>query len=126
MPDGPNLRGSAPLHHIDSVHLRGEGADHHEHDDEEHNGDVASTDLESAPPQPVRRATDMIPAEERQWKDDIVGWDSKSDVRPWGENRSAAASETTDSRAILEACKSQSVVVPSQISHHHALRGVDE
>lgn len=82
-----------PLDHIDSVHQTNEQEQHFDEDDDEliviptgsnhhlngaasqaEKGQVKREGLENL----RRRKT--LPAEEREWKDDIILWDNKSDV----------------------------------------------
>lgn len=90
----PSFRGSRPLHHIDSVHLPPEES--HDPEDSPHvsrrNSSSATLsqdetaaavdfDTEKGDKLPLGpKRTTTLSAETRQWKDDIVLWDSKSDV----------------------------------------------
>lgn len=92
----PALRGSTPLHHIDSVHLTGQDSSHHQAEEEDSpSGSFDETVVDAATDQEkgegegakrrrLKRQTtvewETTSAETREWKDDIVLFDNKRDV----------------------------------------------
>jgi hypothetical protein len=99
----PTLRGSTPLNHIESVHLTGEESTHHQAEsDDSVTGSFDDTVIDASPDaekgdvqgevggvkrRRMKRQTtgewERTSAETREWKDDIVLFDSQTDVRTY-------------------------------------------